>query len=508
MSAEDLPVLGKGLGTNLALLRESRGLKQAELARKAHMTPGSLSLYEADKKVPKLATLFRLLDALDYGLAALDRANEFRLSLQLASRRRAARLPGVADPLRAEVRTLANEAGAAVGRLTDAVALLARTEPTSERVCALAAAEGYPLPEDRAKAVKLWEKIRKYSREVRRAFVAEYTEYHLWSFSELLAHESEDAAPHDVKEALDLAQLALEVADLMPGDKARRSRSRGYARGHLANAQRVHGELNVAEQSFALSAEEWKAGEGCPGDLLNEARLLDLRSSLLTAQRDLPEAFRLIGQALKSGGPEMRGRLLIKKSRVLEEQDDLDAAIAALEEAEPHIDANKEPRLWLCVRHNRLWCQTTAGRHKEAEELLPEVKPLAAKLGKELDRVRLKWAEARIAVGLGRIQQGIDLYTQVRAEFVSREIWFDAALVTLELAVVFLQEGRSDMVKTLAAHLAPIFNHNGVHREALAALALFRKAADQEKVTLELAQSLVSYLRKAQHDPDVKFEKL
>ena len=109
-------------------------------------------------------------------------------------------------------------------------------------------------------------------------------------------------------------------------------------------------------------------------------------------------------------------------------------------------------------------------------------------------------------MGLGRTQQGIDHLSQVRAEFVSRKIWFDAALVTLELAVVFLRQGRTDMVKTLAVHLGPIFKANGVHREAMAALTLFRKAADQEKVTLDLAESLVAFLRKAQHDPELKFE--
>lgn len=132
---------------------------------------------------------------------------------------------------------------------------------------------------------------------------------------------------------------------------------------------------------------------------------------------------------------------------------------------------------------------------------------LSRKLGKELDRVRLQWVKGRIAVDLGRTQQGIDLLAQVRAEFVSRTIWFDAALVTMEQAVVFLKQGRTDMVKTLAVHMTPIFKSNGVHREALAALTLFRKAADQEKVTLDMvALNLVAFLRRAQHDPNLKFQ--
>lgn len=504
MSRSDATDLGKDLGRRLAILRESRDLSQAELTRQSGVTPSSLSLYEAGKKIPELATLFRILDALDYGLAALDRADEFCLALRLTPRCR--RSFGLPDPLRGQIASLAAEAGNAVSRLTDAVALLASLEPTSEQVRAAAVDEGYPLPEDRAKAVELWERLRRYPHETQRAFVAEFPEFQIWSLSELLSHESSEAASDSASSARELAQLALDVAERIPGSDARRARSKGYARGHLGNAQRVQGDLKAAEQSFALSDHEWEAGAGCPGDLLDEARLLALKSSLLRGQRHLPEALSLLDRALAIGGPEMRGRVLIKKAKVLEEQDELDAAITLLKKAEPFVDAQLDPRLWLCLRHNTLLCLTTAGRHEEAEILLPEVRALSQKLGKELDQVRLRWTEGRIAVGLGRTQEGIDLLTQVRAEFVSRKIWFDAALVTLELAVVFLQQGRADMVQTLAAHLAPIFQSNGVHREAMAALTLFRKAAEQQKVTLEMARKLVSWFRKAQHDPNLKFD--
>ncbi|HET9227757.1 MAG TPA: helix-turn-helix transcriptional regulator [Thermoanaerobaculia bacterium] len=503
MRGEGTSDLAKVLGRKLAILRESCDLTQAELARKAGITASSLSQYEAGKRMPEIPTLFRILKALGYGLAALDWTEEFCLGLRLTQRCRSSK--EIPDPLRAQIASMAAEAGNAVSRLTDAVALLAGAEPISEQIRAAATAEGYPLPEDRVIAVELWEKLSKYPHEVRLAFVAELAEFQVWSLSELLSHKSVAAASESASTALELASLALEVAQRVRGGERRQSRSKGYARGHLGNAQRVQGDLRTAEESFALSDEEWKAGEGSPGDLLNEVRLLDLKASLRRGQRRLPEALELLDEALAASGPELKGHLLINKAKVLEEQDDLDRAISTLEEAEPQIDREREPRLWLCARHNRMWCLTTAGRHQEAEELLPEVRSLSLKLGKELDRIRLRWAEGRIAAGLGRTQQGIDLLTQVRAEFVSRTMWFDAALVTLELAVVFLQQGRTDMVKTLAAHLGPIFKSNGVHREALAALSLFRKAADQEKVTLEMARKLVVFLRKAQHDPELKF---
>ena len=68
--------LGRNLGRRLAILRESRNLSKAELARKAKISSSSLSLYESGTKIPELATLFRILEALDYGFGALDRADE------------------------------------------------------------------------------------------------------------------------------------------------------------------------------------------------------------------------------------------------------------------------------------------------------------------------------------------------------------------------------------------------------------------------------------------------
>jgi hypothetical protein len=110
-------------------------------------------------------------------------------------------------------------------------------------------------------------------------------------------------------------------------------------------------------------------------------------------------------------------------------------------------------------------------------------------------------ARRRLIVGIGRV--GRD--TAGVPGMLSRVIWYDAALVTLELAVVFLREGTTAMVKTLAAHMKPIFQSQGVHREAMAALTLFRKAAEQEKATLDLAERLVTYLRKARNEPELKF---
>ncbi len=52
------------LGTTLRTLRESAGLTQAELARRAGLGKSRLSKYESGKELPKLASLEKLLRVL------------------------------------------------------------------------------------------------------------------------------------------------------------------------------------------------------------------------------------------------------------------------------------------------------------------------------------------------------------------------------------------------------------------------------------------------------------
>ena len=54
--------------------------------------------------------------------------------------------------------------------------------------------------------------------------------------------------------------------------------------------------------------------------------------------------------------------------------------------------------------------------------------------------------------------------------------------------------------------MSPIFRAQGVHREAIAALKVFRDAAEQEAATAELARRIVDYLCRARRDPGLKFQ--
>ena len=331
-------------------------------------------------------------------------------------------------------------------------------------------------------------------------------EYRSWGLCELICAESVKAAADDAGRAVELAELAVLIADLAPGEETWRWRLQGYAAAHQGNARRVRTDWSGAEEAFGRAVKLWEAG--APGDpgLLSEAQVLSLEASLRTDQNRLPEAADLLNRALAANPGALRPNLLLQRSRVLAWAGDYAEALAVLRQVGPLPPEGQEPRrLWM-LRIYPAFLLCHLERYTEAEALLPEAQRLTAQLDNKLDTLRLRWLQGQVAAGLGRAAEAVEALSQVRAGFADEGIAYDAALATLELAVVHLEQGRTREVKMLARQMAPIFKAQGVHREALAALKLFCEAAEKEAATVELTRRVVEFLYRAQHQPELRFE--
>jgi tetratricopeptide (TPR) repeat protein len=201
----------------------------------------------------------------------------------------------------------------------------------------------------------------------------------------------------------------------------------------------------------------------------------------------------------------LRGQILLSKSVIFQILGDPEGSALALSEAAPLIDSAKEFRLAFGVRFSLLGDLCHLEKFQEAESRLPEVQALAEQLGEELDLTRVDWLTAKIAAGLGRLAEAREAFEEVQGVFIRRELTFDYALVSLELSVLLLGQGRTAEVKMLAEQMLEIFRTQKVEREALAALRLFCDAARRETATVELARRLVTFLHRAQHDPELSF---
>jgi tetratricopeptide (TPR) repeat protein len=317
------------------------------------------------------------------------------------------------------------------------------------------------------------------------------------------------AAADDARKALELAELALSIARRVP-DEEGRARVEGYSWACLANARRVANDFDGADAAFARAWDLWQAGgEGDP-ELAPEWRLLSLEASLRRAQHRFPEALDLLDRARTAAGddPTAAARILLKKEHVFEVMGDTEGALAVLAEAAPFIEASGDFDLLLRFRFNLADDLCHLERYKEAAELLPRVRELAERQGNALDLIRVVWLDARIAAGQGRTEDAIAGLEQVRRAFADHELPYDAALASLDLAMLWLQAGRTAEVRALAVEMEAIFRAKKIHREALAALLLFCDAAKREAATAELARRVHEYLLKARYNPELRFEML
>lgn len=475
------------LNLTLVLLRSIQGWSQKELSEATGIAANLLSDYENGRKPLSRERLEPIAAALGFPSRMIDTTLRFLATAQASLEEP----PGPAAQ-RVRMEAVAGQ----VAQLTSDYALRLFSLLTSEsRVIAA-----------RERAAVLWERLKRLPPEQRRRQVETQPELRQWALAELLCEESVKAAADSADRALELASLALRVAELLPGEEPWRLRVQGYAWAHVGNARRVRGDLPSAGEAFDNAKRLWEAGDIGGSSLLRAARLPGMEASLRVAQRRLGEALSLLDQALADDPEgEESDRLLLNKARTLEFLGDHKGAISTLQGM--YIDRQKgDKRLEWLQRFTLMVNLCHLGQHLEAESMLPELRAQTLNLGNTLDKVRIRWLEGRIAAGLGRREEAIAALSRVREEFASRGIAFDTGLAILELAVLYLEEGRTADVKMLARQMTPIFHAQDVPREAMAALKLFREAAEREAITVELARKYVLFFARSKYNPEIRFE--
>jgi transcriptional regulator with XRE-family HTH domain len=484
------------LSRALACMRSALSWNQSELAEAAGARATTISDYERGGRALSVERLTELAGVLGLPPEAVPQARAF-----VRSMKEQAQPPGDHGPDAAEDRRKIEQV-AVQGAALASDFIRGSLGFVSFEARSLAA---------RQQARVLWRRMGKRSSSQRRELVEKDREFRSWALCELICKESIKAAADNADRARELADLALLIAELGPGEESWRQRLQGYAWAYVGNARRVGGDLPAAEKVFGRAGELWEAGaEGDPG-ILEEAQMLSLEASLRTSQGRLSEAATLVDRAIAfapTALTELRANLFLQKARVQEWAGEYESASEALLKAAPLITQQDDPRLLFSLKHNYAWNLTHLGRYAEAGALIPGARALTVRLDNELDSLRLRWLEGRISAGLGRTEEALTALSQVRTEFADRSIAYDSALATLELATLQLELGRTWDVKILARQMAPIFRAQGVHREALAAIKLFCEAAEKESATVELARRVTEFLYRAQHNPSLRFEPL
>ncbi|HTQ78564.1 MAG TPA: helix-turn-helix transcriptional regulator [Thermoanaerobaculia bacterium] len=341
-------------------------------------------------------------------------------------------------------------------------------------------------------AEEQWARLKPLSREERRDLVEVYPTLRNPALVARVCEASARAADAvSGAGAMDLADFALFVARQLPGE-ARRARAEGFCRAFLGNALRTAGDLDAAGAAFGKAWELWEAGDPREPELLPEWRLHALEAALRREQRRFPEALARLDRALElcTGEPVATARLLLDKEQLFETLVDTERAIMVLEEATPHVEATGDPHLVFVLRFKWVDFLCRLERFAEAEKRLPAVRELAIGQGNPHRLSRLLWLAAKIDAGQGRVEKAIANLEQVRQKWSG--LPDEAALVSLDLAALYLKEGRKAELRRLALEMSHIFKTKEITREAQAELAAFFEAVRQDIVTAELIQQSIA----------------
>ena len=473
-------------GRVLRDLREKAGLTQQELARLLSWAkPDFVGRRERGDQELTPEHLEWIAGQMGYPREEV----ELRLFVEdLLARQEIQEAPSPVALTAEELRGLVRTGLSAAWSVADAVVTgLARDRRQAKAARALAA------------AAEACESLLASTPERRRTLVEVFPEFRTWGVAVRLCEASVRAAAHRAEEALALAELACRIARRVEEAPGWRSRLEGYCLAHLGNTRRVANDFDGADETFTRAWERWRAGGDADPPLLEEWRLYSLEASLRRAQHRFEEALELLDRAVTASGgrDEAVARLLLKKANVFEQSGAYEAALGALEEAAPLLEAPGDRHLLFGHRFNTADNLRRLERYSEAAQLLPEIRERALEQGKQLNLTRVLWLEAQVRAGLGEKDEAMAVLDQVVRYFTEQELPYDAALSSLDLAILWLETGSAAEVRQLALGLAWIFKVQKIRREALTALRLFCVAAQREAATVALARRAIAEIEKA-----------
>jgi tetratricopeptide (TPR) repeat protein len=331
-----------------------------------------------------------------------------------------------------------------------------------------------------------------------------------WPKVEALLQLSFEARYNDPNEMWRLAFLAKTAAEsLRPEQYGHKLvadiRARAWA--ELGNAFRIKDQLSDAEDALQRANNLLEQGTG---DLLLLARIADLEASLRRAQRRLPEACELLEGVYQLyrqlGDLHLAGRALVSKGINIHHTENPQEAVHLFKKGLELLDPRRDRRLINSTRLSLLYAMVDCGKFKEAGRLLLESGLRLAFSQEPLIFLKFRWIEGMVLAGLKKLRRAELAFEEARAGFQLRGQEYDAALVGLQLATVWLQQGKAQQVRELAQETLETFRDLGIEWEAVRALDMLHQACRQERATVGLIQHVTRFLTRLQQVPQLRFE--
>jgi len=300
--------------------------------------------------------------------------------------------------------------------------------------------------------------------------------------------------PEKVLHFAHLACLAAEscsAEETGSGERLADLRSQSWRQ--YGNALRVQGKLRESEAAFAWAQRYCQEGTGDPPV---RAKLLAQMVSLRIFQRRFAEAVQLAeegGRIYKEIGQiDAFASAMVQKAVASLYAGDPETAVRTLNRTIPLINPAGDPHLLLAACHNLVRCYIDLEQPEQALSIYFETKDLYREFNDSLILLRAGWQEGQLLRDLGHLQSAEASLLRARTGFAAQELRYEAALVSLDLAAVYVKLGEGEKLKEIVTTTVPIFQALGVNREALASLLQFQQLAEHGLQAFDLIRVLSS----------------
>jgi tetratricopeptide (TPR) repeat protein len=258
---------------------------------------------------------------------------------------------------------------------------------------------------------------------------------------------------------------------------------------------RVVGRLHEAEEAMITAQGYLTTGTGDPA---LKARVHEQVASLRTFQRRFEAAIATLAEAAdiycQLGDTHALARTWVQEAIAFLYGGEAERAVDLLNRAIPLIDYESDPHLLLGACHNLVRGYIDLDRPEQALTLYSETRGLYKEFGEPLILLRAGWQEGQLLRDLGHLRNAETVLLTSQQGFLDRGLAYEAAIIALDLAALYVKMGSLEDLQQAAAAAVPIFRALGVDRDTIAALLQLQQVADQEQQAMELIRFLTARL--------------
>lgn len=325
----------------------------------------------------------------------------------------------------------------------------------------------------------------------------------------LLSQAAHSACAREPLHALNLADVACQIADALPDDYYPAdavNELRGTAWKAVANANRFLGRF---PDGFKAADRAERAYRRVGSSSRQLGRVAYIRGALSEKQQDYEAAMKYAQEAchLCDGAGDLEGFVIARnlEAVVLQIMGRTEEALDRFASVQAAAQMMGDLRLEASALQNIGKCHLDRGDWSSALRFLLIALQHFKSFGMDAEVLRTRWTLASVSLGTGDYRGAERQLTEVNAESSKLGLDSDVALIKLDLAEAKLVLGDMAAVKRLCREIFGFFREARMLTGALTAAAYLEEVARLERITNKHIQHVRRFVHRLRKEPDAVF---